>query len=199
MVCFERLAPTNSSQSGIFLHRKTVSKGPKSNVNESLSCGQLGWAIAIFLNFTRICMIDTSLYIISDTREVFVCDVNWLIEALICQIVFLFKSSYCSLIVQVNQRKLFFCERSKLWFVWMMLNLQKKLLMSRRLFTFREERSWEAFRSSRRDREAFGDNNNASSPKHRERRWNKMVQVTLIHKEYHIQYFKEIVSWTKNK
>ena len=99
MVCFERLAPTNSSQSGIFLHRKTVSKGPKSNVNESLSCGQLGWAIAIFLNFTRICMIDTpffiicmidtSLYIISDTREVSVCDVNWLIEALICQIVFL--------------------------------------------------------------------------------------------------------------
>jgi hypothetical protein len=68
------------------------------------------------------------------------------------------------------------------------------LLMSRRLFTFREERSWEAFRSSRRDREAFGDNNNASSPKHRERHWNKMVQVTLINIKS-VQYFKEIVSW----
>ena len=38
----ERRAPTNSSHSGIFRHRWTVSKGPKSSVRHSADSDQLG-------------------------------------------------------------------------------------------------------------------------------------------------------------
>ena len=41
-VCLDLLAPTNSSHAGIFLHRLTVSKGPKSKVRHSAESDQLG-------------------------------------------------------------------------------------------------------------------------------------------------------------
>ena len=41
-VCFDLLAPTNSSQAGILRHLFTVSKGPKSRVRQSAESDQLG-------------------------------------------------------------------------------------------------------------------------------------------------------------